>query len=169
MCCGHGIVLSVLVYAGVSLFILVGPFVYLVVCVIYAYNLARSCGIIRHPALAPPSTRITFEWNLFYQRVFIGLLIKFKVQVQNLVLTVISLCDLKLDLIMFEPHYVKLNFFMKPELAQLFEFLARTPCNKSRNSTLLNNSSITLCDRSYIVQLTIFSTVVFYILKTNNS
>ena len=32
--------LSVLVYAGVSLFILVGPYLYLVVCVIYAYNLA---------------------------------------------------------------------------------------------------------------------------------
>ena len=32
--------LSVLVYAGVSLFILVGPFVCLVVCVIYVYNLA---------------------------------------------------------------------------------------------------------------------------------
>ena len=32
--------LSVLVYAGVSLFIIVGPYVCLVVCVIYAYNLA---------------------------------------------------------------------------------------------------------------------------------
>ena len=32
--------LSVLVYAGVSLFILIGPFVCLVVCIIYAYNLA---------------------------------------------------------------------------------------------------------------------------------
>ena len=32
--------LSVLVYAGVSLFIIVGPYVYLVVCIIYTYNLA---------------------------------------------------------------------------------------------------------------------------------
>ena len=32
--------LSVLVYAGVSLFIIVGPYVCLVVCVIYAYNFA---------------------------------------------------------------------------------------------------------------------------------
>ena len=32
--------LSVLVYAGLSLFIIVGPYLYLVVCVIYAYNLA---------------------------------------------------------------------------------------------------------------------------------
>ena len=32
--------LSALVYAGVSLFIIVGPCVCLVVCVIYAYNLA---------------------------------------------------------------------------------------------------------------------------------
>ena len=32
--------LSALVYAGVSLFIIIGPCVYLVVCVIYAYNLA---------------------------------------------------------------------------------------------------------------------------------
>ena len=32
--------LSIVVYVGVSLFILVGPFVCLVVCVIYAYNLA---------------------------------------------------------------------------------------------------------------------------------
>ena len=35
--------LSVLVYAGVSLFILIGPFVCLVVCVIYVYNLALEC------------------------------------------------------------------------------------------------------------------------------
>ena len=32
--------LSVLVYAGLSLFIIIGPCLYLVVCVIYAYNLA---------------------------------------------------------------------------------------------------------------------------------
>ena len=31
--------LSVLVYAGLSLFIIVGPYLYLVVCIIYAYNL----------------------------------------------------------------------------------------------------------------------------------
>ena len=57
-----------------------------------------------------------------YQRVFIGpsaLLIKFKVQVQNLVLTVISLCDLKLDLIMFEPHYVNLIFYEPDWLSSL--------------------------------------------------
>ena len=38
--------LSVLVYAGLSLFIIVGPYLYLVVCVIYAYNLtlARLIG-----------------------------------------------------------------------------------------------------------------------------
>ena len=32
--------LSVLVYAGLSLFIIVGPYLYLVICVVYAYNLA---------------------------------------------------------------------------------------------------------------------------------
>ena len=32
--------LSVLVYAGLSLFIISGPYLYLVVCVLYAYNLA---------------------------------------------------------------------------------------------------------------------------------
>ena len=31
--------LSVLVYAGLSLFIISGPYLYMVVCVLYAYNL----------------------------------------------------------------------------------------------------------------------------------
>ena len=29
-------------YAGLSLFIIVGPYLYVVVCVVYAYNLAGS-------------------------------------------------------------------------------------------------------------------------------
>ena len=34
--------LSVLVYAGLSLFIISGPYLYMVVCVLYAYNLTRG-------------------------------------------------------------------------------------------------------------------------------
>ena len=37
--CRYGIVLSILVYAGLSLFIIGGLYVYVVVCVVYAYNL----------------------------------------------------------------------------------------------------------------------------------
>ena len=59
--------LSVLVYAGLSLFIIVGPYLYLVVCVVYAYNLALSDGVsvsdaknftkewVEYPFLAMPA------------------------------------------------------------------------------------------------------------------
>ena len=42
LCCVYGVwyCLSVLVYAGLSLFIICGPYLCLVVCVLYAYNLA---------------------------------------------------------------------------------------------------------------------------------
>ena len=42
LCCiyGYGIVCPSLVYAGLSLFIMCGPYVNMVVCVVYAYNLA---------------------------------------------------------------------------------------------------------------------------------
>ena len=36
--------LSILVYAGLSLFIISGPYLYMVVCVLYAYNLTRGGG-----------------------------------------------------------------------------------------------------------------------------
>ena len=39
--CGYGIVCPSLVYAGLSLFIIGGRYVYMVVCVVYAYNLTR--------------------------------------------------------------------------------------------------------------------------------
>ena len=35
---------------------------------------------------------------------------------------IIITCDIKIDLTMCEPHYVKL-FFMKPSLVKLFDFL----------------------------------------------
>ena len=38
--CGYGVVCPSLVYAGLSLFIMCGPYVNMVVCVVYAYNLA---------------------------------------------------------------------------------------------------------------------------------
>ena len=43
LCCiyGYGIVCPSLVYAGLSLFIMCGPYVNMVVCVVYAYNLAQ--------------------------------------------------------------------------------------------------------------------------------
>ena len=37
--CGYGIVCPSLVYAGLSLFVIGRPYVYMVVCVVYAYNL----------------------------------------------------------------------------------------------------------------------------------
>ena len=40
--CGYGIVCPSLVYAGLSLFIMCGPYVNMVVCVVYAYNLAKG-------------------------------------------------------------------------------------------------------------------------------
>ena len=44
LCCiyGYGIVCPSLVYAGLSLFIMCRPYVNMVVCVVYAYNLAHS-------------------------------------------------------------------------------------------------------------------------------
>ena len=44
LCCiyGYGIVCPSLVYAGLSLFIMCGPDVNMVVCVVYAYNLAMD-------------------------------------------------------------------------------------------------------------------------------
>ena len=38
--CGYGIVCPSLVYVGLSLFIMCGPYVNMVVGVVYAYNLA---------------------------------------------------------------------------------------------------------------------------------
>ena len=42
-CCvmfaGMALSVHLLVYAGLSLFIIYGPYVYMVVCVVYAYNL----------------------------------------------------------------------------------------------------------------------------------
>ena len=40
--CGYGIVCPSLVYAGLSLFFMCGPYVNMVVCVVYAYNLALA-------------------------------------------------------------------------------------------------------------------------------
>ena len=39
--CGYGIVCPSLVYVGLSLFIIGGRYVYMVVCVVYAYNLTE--------------------------------------------------------------------------------------------------------------------------------
>ena len=52
--------LSVLVYAGLSLLIIVGPYLYLVVCVIYAYNLANagSNGVTSKIAAAQYTDRV---------------------------------------------------------------------------------------------------------------
>ena len=36
------------VYAGLSLFIISGPYLYMVVCILYAYNLTQQ-GVIQHP------------------------------------------------------------------------------------------------------------------------
>ena len=44
-CCvmfaGTALSVRLLVYAGLSLFIIGGPYVYMVVCVVYVYNLTR--------------------------------------------------------------------------------------------------------------------------------
>ena len=44
MFAGTALFVRLLVYAGLSLFIINGPYVYMVVCVVYAYNLTM-CGL----------------------------------------------------------------------------------------------------------------------------
>ena len=44
MFAGTALSVRLLVYAGLSLFIINGPYVYMVVCVVYAYNLTVSCS-----------------------------------------------------------------------------------------------------------------------------
>ena len=42
MFAGTALFVHLLVYAGLSLFIINGPYVYMVVCVVYAYNLTEG-------------------------------------------------------------------------------------------------------------------------------
>ena len=45
MFAGMALSVRLLVYAGLSLFIICGPYVYMVVCVVYAYNLTIQAVI----------------------------------------------------------------------------------------------------------------------------
>ena len=44
MFAGTTLSIHLLVYAGLSLFIISGPYLYMVVCVLYAYNLTKGDG-----------------------------------------------------------------------------------------------------------------------------
>ena len=46
MLAGMVLYICPLVYAGLSLFIISGLYVYMVICVLYAYNLSERCPII---------------------------------------------------------------------------------------------------------------------------
>ena len=48
---GTALSVRLLVYAGLSLFIIGGPYVYMVVCVVYAYNLTISVDLVHDLAL----------------------------------------------------------------------------------------------------------------------
>ena len=46
MFAGTALSVRLLVYAGLSLFIINGPYVYMVVCVVYAYNLTKCVSYV---------------------------------------------------------------------------------------------------------------------------
>ena len=48
MLVGTVLYIRLLVYAGLSLFIKSGLYVYMVVCVVYAYNLTSWCSVARY-------------------------------------------------------------------------------------------------------------------------
>ena len=52
MFAGTALFVRLLIYAGLSLFIISGPYLYMVVCVLYAYNLTLTPPI--DPSIHPP-------------------------------------------------------------------------------------------------------------------
>ena len=75
---GTVLYIRLLIYAGLSLFIKSGPYVYMVVCVVYAYNLTIQCsmrkrvrlknmahkhvgeGVLQHPA----GRALSSDWSV---------------------------------------------------------------------------------------------------------
>ena len=59
---GTALSVCLLVYAGLSLFVINGPYVYMVVCVVYAYNLTPDQVPPLGTRYTPPGTRYT-PWD----------------------------------------------------------------------------------------------------------
>ena len=59
MFAGTALSVHLLVYAGLSLFIIGGPYVYMVVCVIYAYNLTEAFPPDTSPSVTSPYNNLS--------------------------------------------------------------------------------------------------------------
>ena len=62
MFAGMALSVHLLVYAGLSLFIISGPYLYVVVCVLYAYNLALMEAIYGSKKKA--EYKMSLAWSL---------------------------------------------------------------------------------------------------------
>ena len=76
MLAGTALYIRLIVYVGLSLFIISGLYVYMVVCVVYAYNLTirSSCKLLSSQYLSVYEylTRHTGEITKFHQALIIG-------------------------------------------------------------------------------------------------
>ena len=60
---GTALSVRLLVYAGLSLFIISGPYLYMVVCVFYAYNLTLAAGACMSGGCMPRPPRGQNSWH----------------------------------------------------------------------------------------------------------
>ena len=65
MFAGTALSVRLLVYAGLFLFIIYGPYVYMVVCVVYAYNLIFGGSHDQFLPFEKGSLLINFQINIF--------------------------------------------------------------------------------------------------------